>query len=100
MGPIKNPCCGEAKRERRSGGGGKKKGKRGGIDVRKRTPGLARGEGVEETGAKVEDGQRRAREEDEEEGGRRASRARRVVAARPFSLFFKNSGHPFALSIT
>lgn len=25
MGPIKNPCCGEAKRERRNGGGGGKK---------------------------------------------------------------------------
>lgn len=70
MGPIKNPCCGEAKRRERGAGGGKKKGKRR-IDVRDE-----RASEVEEEG-----------EREDERGEKRASRPRRVAC--PFSLFFK-----------
>lgn len=74
MGPIKNPCCGEAKRRERAGGG-KKKGKRR-IDVRNRRKG---GEG--------------GREGEEGEGEERASRARRVALA--LSLCFSKLGTLF-----
>lgn len=69
MGPIKNPCCGEAKRRERAGGG-KKKGKR--------------GESTLETDGKTKGAVERGRRTRKKEG---ASRARRVT--RPFSLFFK-----------
>lgn len=86
MGPIKNPCCGEAKRSRGRAGGGKKKGKRR-IDVRNRRKGGGGG-----------------RERGREGGGRR--RRKNVPRGRggllsPFLFVFSKLGTPFrVLSIS
>lgn len=76
MGPIKNPCCGEAKRRERAGGG-KKKGKRGESTFPKQTE------------------RRRMQWR-----GKRSTRKRRTClegeeGCLPFLFVFQNSGHPF-----
>lgn len=74
MGPIKNPCCGEAKRRERAGGG-KKKGRR--------------GESTFETDGKAEGAVER-------EGGRgRRTCLEGQEGCSPFLFVFQNSGHPF-----
>jgi len=74
MGPIKNPCCGEAKRRERAGGG-KKNGKR--------------GESTFET-----DGKAKGMVEGKEGRGRRTC-LEGEEGCSPFLFVFQNSGHPF-----